>query len=126
MFRSLDCDDIGKSDEPGLGGRVVGFHRLSEVAGRRRDEHKPAVLLLRHHLERGLAEVEAAVEMHSQHAPPVVGGELVERDAIEDARITDDCIEPPEGIDRRIDDGLTALWAVDRIMGSDRLTACPR
>ena len=33
--RSLDRDDVGQSDQAGLGGRVVRFHRLAEVARRR-------------------------------------------------------------------------------------------
>ena len=125
VCRALDGDHVGQPDESGLGRRVVRLHRLPEIARRRRDEHEPAVLLLRHHLEGGLAEVEAAVEMHPQHVSPVVGGELVERNAVEDARIADDDVEAPEGVDRRVDDGLPALGAVDRVVRGDRACRLP-
>ncbi len=121
--RTLDGDDVGQPDEAGLGGRVVGFHRLAEIARRRRDEDEPAVVLFRHHLVRGLAQVETAVEVHPQHLAPVVGGELVERDAVEDAGIADDGVESPEGVDRGVDDRLAALGAVDRVVRRDRPSA---
>nr|MDT0527002.1 hypothetical protein [Streptomyces sp. DSM 41633] len=33
---------------------------------------------------RGLVEIEPAVEVNAQHASPLFGGQLVERDAVED------------------------------------------
>ena len=122
--RTLDGDDIGQPDEAGLGGRVVRFHRLPEIARRRRDEDEAAVLLFGHHLVRGLAQVETTVQMDLQHLAPVVGGELVERNAVEDAGIADHGIESPEGVDSGIDDRLAALRAVDRVVRCDRASAC--
>ena len=51
------------------------------------------------------------------------GGELVERDAVEDARIADDGVQSSEGIDGCVDDGLPALGAVDRVVGGDGTSA---
>ncbi len=51
------------------------------------------------------------------------GESSLERDAVEDAGIADDGVQPPEGVDRRVDDGLAALGAVDRIMRRDRPSA---
>ena len=47
----------------------------------------------------------------------------VERDAVEDARIADDGVQSSECVDSRVDDGLPALGAVDRIVGGDRPSA---
>ena len=121
---ALDGDDVGQSDETGLGGRVVRLHRLAEIARRRRDEDEAAVLLLRHHPECRLAQIEPAVEVHAQHLPPVVERELVERDAVEDARIADDDVQTAESVHRGVDDGLAALGGVHRVVGGDRSAAC--
>ena len=61
--------------------------------------------------------------MYPQHVAPVVGGERLERDAVEDARIAHDGIESSEGVDRGVDDGLAALGTVHRIVRSDRPSA---
>ncbi len=73
-------------------------------------------MLLCHDFEGGLTEVEATVEMDAQHAPPVVGGEMVEWDGIENARVADHGVESSECVEGGIDDGLSALGSVDRIV----------
>jgi hypothetical protein len=94
----------------------VRFQVLAEHARCRRDEHEPAVTLFLHHPEGRLGEIEAAVEVHSQHAPPVVGRQLFERDAVEDPRIAHHGVEPSEAFDSGGDDRLTAFGAVDGVM----------
>ena len=114
--RAFEGDDVGQPDEAGLGRGVVRLQVLAEHARRRRDEDEAAVALCLHHPERRLRQVETAVEVHPQHAAPIVGRQLVERDAVEDSRIADHRVQPSEPIDGGADDRLAALGTVDRIV----------
>src|SRR6476469_3307193 len=68
----------------------------------------------------------AAVEMDAQHPSPVVDGQFVERNAVEDAGIAHDGVDTAELLDRGIDDCLPAFGAVHRVVrrhgGSARST----
>ena len=116
MLGALDGDDVRQPEEPGLCRGVVGGQGLSEDARRRGDEHEAAVALRLHHPERRLAHVEAAVEVHVQHASPVVRRELVERQRLEDAGVAHDGIEATEPVDGGVDDRLATLGAGDRVV----------
>ena len=72
------------------------LRRLTEHPARRRDEHEPPIALLFHHPVGRLAEVESTVEVDPQHARPIVMSELVERDTVENAGITDNCVKATE------------------------------
>jgi hypothetical protein len=108
---AFDRDDVREPHDAGLGGGVVGGSRLPEESGGRRDEDEPAVALRFHHPERGLAQVEAAVEVDAEHPPPVRGGQLVEARGVEDPRVADDRVETTEPVDRGADDRRSAFRA---------------
>src|SRR5262249_45084316 len=64
-----------------------------------------------HHAKCGLAQMESAVQVHAQHAPPVDQRQFVEGHAVEDARIAHDRVEATEGVDRGTNDRFAALGA---------------
>src|ERR1700730_16136584 len=104
MLGTFDRDHIGKADQPSLGGGVTRLRRLTEHPAGRRDEHEPPIALLFHDPVGRLAEMESTVEVDPQHARPIVMSELVERDAVENAGITDDCVEATERFQRSVYD----------------------
>jgi hypothetical protein len=96
---------------------------LPEHSSRRGHEDEPAVALGLHDAKCGLAQIEAAVQMHAQHPAPVIRRQLVKRDAVEDSRIADYGIEPAESIDRGANDCVCAFGTVDRIVRCHRNAA---
>jgi hypothetical protein len=96
---------------------------LPEQPRRRDREHEPPVALTLHHFERLLAEVEATVEVHGDHPPPLVGGELVERCGVKDAGVAHHGVEPAEAVDRGVDDRLRRCRRVHRVVGRHRRPA---
>src|SRR5262249_48837576 len=81
---------------------------------------EPAIALRFHHAIGGLGQIEATVEMHAKHAPPVRRGQLLERDTVENACVAYHRIESAELIESRLDDRLAALWALHRLVGCHR------
>src|SRR6201994_3858867 len=116
MFGALDRDHIGKAHQTGFGGGVMRLRRLTEHPARRRDEHESAIALLFHHPVSRLAEVKSTVEVDPQHARPIVMGELVKRDAVENAGIADNCVKATERFYRGVDDGFATFGGVDGMM----------
>ena len=89
--------------ETGLGGGVVGLERLAEQPRRRGDEHEAAVALRLHHAERGLAQMEAAVEVHAAACAASRPATARRRARCEDARVAHDRIEATEAVDRGVE-----------------------
>jgi hypothetical protein len=98
----------------------VRFEVLSEHPCRRGNEHEAAIALCFHHPVGRLCQVEAAVQVHTQHASPVVDRQFVERDAVEDSGIADHRVDPAELIECGLHNCPTALGTVHRIMRSHR------
>jgi hypothetical protein len=63
-----------------------------------------------------LGEVEATVQVHVDHAAPVRRRQLLEGPGLEDARVADHRVEPPEPLPGQGDDGPPALRGGDRVV----------
>jgi hypothetical protein len=92
---------------------------LPEETRRGHDEDEPAVALRFHRPECRLAQVEAAIEVHVEHALPVGGRELVEAHRLEDARVAHDRIDATEPVDCCTHDRLPAVRDRNRVVRCD-------
>jgi NAD(P)-dependent dehydrogenase (short-subunit alcohol dehydrogenase family) len=117
--RPLDRDDVHEPDDAGLRRGVVRSFGLPEHPRRRRDEDEAPVPLRLHRTKRGLADVEAAVQVDLEHAAPLLDRELVEGRPSEDPCVADERIDPAKRVERGAHHRLTALRRRDRVMGRD-------
>lgn len=120
VLGAFNGDDVRQANESGFGRSVMSFQRLAEHPARRGDENEPAVALSLHHAVGGLAEIKTAVQVHAEHASPVLGRQILERNAVEDPRVADDRINAAEMVDCRAHYRLAAFAAVDRIVRGHR------
>src|ERR1700722_4212856 len=112
MLSALDRDGVGQPEQACLGSRVMGLQRLAEHSRRGGNEYKASVTLRLHHPKCVLAQIESTIEMHTQHAAPITGRKLLERHAVEDARIAHHSVEAAEMIDCCSNDCFGALGTI--------------
>ena len=123
VLLALDGEHVGQTDEAHLRGAVVRLAEVAEDAGGRRGEDDAAVLPLLHHAERGLRDVERALQVDVEDDLEVLRRELRERLVAQDAGVVDDDVDASEAVDRGLDDRLAALGRRDRVVVGDRLAA---
>src|SRR5208282_3290582 len=121
--RHVEGDRLREADDSHLGRRVV---RLAEIAdqprGRGEVDVAPALLLAEMEACR-LGDVEAAEEMDPDDRLEVGDAHLVEDAVAQDARVVDDAVDAPEGVERAFDDALGPFGLGDAVRARHRLAA---
>src|SRR5262249_1940002 len=90
------------------GGRVIGLPRRAQ---RRtgREVNNPTALLLAHQGRRRTDGAEVALQVYSDHRVPLFLGHVEDHAVAQDAGAVHQNVELPEGIDRRLDQTLSAF-----------------
>src|SRR5262249_27895085 len=99
---------VGQPENAGLGGRVIGLPRRAQ---RRtgREVNNPTALLLAHQGRRRTDGAEVALQVYSDHRVPLFLGHVEDHAVAQDAGAVHQNVELPEGIDRRLDQTLSAF-----------------
>ena len=101
--------DPGEADQAHLGGAVVGLAEVAQNAGVRGGVEDPAVALLAHLDPRRAGHVERPPQVDVDDGVEQLRRHVVERLVAQDAGVVDDDVDPSEGVDGRLDDGLATL-----------------
>ena len=123
VLGALDGEHVREPDQAHLGGAVVALAEVAEDAGAGGREHDPAVVVLLHHAEGGLRDVERALQVHVEHDAEILGLELREGLVAQDAGVVDDDVDLAEVVDRGLHDRGAALGRRDGVVVGDGLAA---
>ena len=118
VFGALDRDHVRQSDEAGLR-RSVGGVVVWPTADLRHDEDEAPVALRFHRPEGGLRQVEAAIEVDTQHRSPPFRSDLVKRRGLVDPGIANHRVDSAEGVERDLHDRGAPFRAVHRVVRGD-------